>query len=59
VAGVPVLTAVRTPYDEVWRGFHGGLGQELAPELGGVVAWAMCAVARTSDIRTAQPPIAV
>jgi hypothetical protein len=58
-AGIPVLAAVRTPYDEAWRGFHGGLGQELAPELGGVVAWAMRAVARASDARTAQHPIAV
>ena len=26
-AGVPILTAVREPYDDTWRKFHGGLAQ--------------------------------
>ena len=40
-AGIPVLTAVRAPYDEAWRNFHGGFGQELFAEASQVVGWAM------------------
>jgi hypothetical protein len=29
--GVPVLTAVRSPYTDAWLAFHGGLATELAP----------------------------
>jgi hypothetical protein len=32
-AGIPVLTAVRAPYDEAWRRFHGGLAVDLPPDL--------------------------
>jgi hypothetical protein len=39
-AGIPVLTAVRPPYDAAWRAFHGGLGCELPPEPGAIVSWA-------------------
>jgi hypothetical protein len=39
-AGLPVLTAVRPPYDAPWRAFHGGLGCELLPEPGAIVSWA-------------------
>ncbi len=28
-AGIPVLTAVRSPYDAAWHDFHGGLGVAL------------------------------
>ena len=39
-AGIPVLTAVRPPYDAAWMDFHGGLGCAFAPELERVIAWA-------------------
>jgi uncharacterized protein DUF2478 len=39
-ARIPVLTAVRAPYDEAWRSFHGGLGVELLPEPKSVLSWA-------------------
>lgn len=38
-AEVPVLTAVRAPYDAAWAQFHGGLGRELSPVLEAIVAW--------------------
>lgn len=38
-AGMPVLTAVRAPYDAAWAQFHGGLGRELPPDLKSIVAW--------------------
>ena len=40
-AGVPVLTAVRAPYDEAWQRFHGGSAQELTADLSTVVEWAL------------------
>jgi len=39
-AELPVLTAVRAPYDVAWRRFHGGLAQELHADVTEVVAWA-------------------
>ncbi|MBI1385174.1 MAG: DUF2478 domain-containing protein [Rhizobiales bacterium] len=42
-AGVPVLTAVREPYDADWRAFHGGLGCEIACDVPSIVAWAVAA----------------
>ncbi|GAB4228641.1 MAG: hypothetical protein Kow0032_09200 [Methyloligellaceae bacterium] len=48
-AGIPVLTAVREPYDEAWAGFHGGLAADLAPDVAAVCDWARqhaCAPAR-------------
>lgn len=39
-AGVPVLTAVREPYDTEWAAFHGGLGTELPCSVEAVIAWA-------------------
>ena len=41
---LPVLTAVRAPYDLAWAKFHGGLGQELPADVGAIVAWATGAV---------------
>lgn len=38
-AGIPVLTAVRPPYLESWRTFHGGLATELPPALNEITAW--------------------
>lgn len=40
LAGIPVLTAVRAPYDLAWASFHGGLGTDLDCELASVACWA-------------------
>jgi nucleoside-triphosphatase THEP1 len=39
-AGVPVLTAVRHPYDQAWQEFHAGLGCDLASRSETVLDWA-------------------
>jgi hypothetical protein len=51
-AGIPVLTAVREPYETAWREFHGGLAQDLYPEPAQAVDWAMRAAGRL-----AAPPL--
>lgn len=38
-AGVPVLTAVRPPYHEGWRAFHGGLAVDLDASAEAIVNW--------------------
>lgn len=38
-ARVPVLTAVREPYDIEWQRFHGGMGVELPPSLSAALQW--------------------
>ena len=38
-ADVPVLTAVRIPYDEAWRNFHDGIGLQLTCDVEPVTAW--------------------
>ena len=55
-AGVPVLTAVRAPYDEAWRLFHGGLGQELPAEMAAVTSWSKRATRGAPAVHVAQPP---
>jgi hypothetical protein len=37
--GLPVLTAVRAPYDAAWTQFHGGFGCALAPEIEAILGW--------------------
>jgi len=37
--GLPVLTAVRAPYDASWTQFHGGFGSALAPEIEAILGW--------------------
>lgn len=44
-AGIPVLTAVREPYADAWRAFHGGLGQELEATTEAVLAWSRAVIA--------------
>jgi hypothetical protein len=39
-AELPVLTAVRAPYDQAWARFHGGLGRELPADAAVITAWA-------------------
>jgi hypothetical protein len=60
-AGVPVLTAVRAPYDEAWRAFHGGLGQDLPADREQVTGWALrateCLLASPAGtLQAAAPP---
>jgi hypothetical protein len=42
--GVPVLTAVRPPYDEAWAAFHGGLAAELPANADDVLGWCRAAI---------------
>jgi hypothetical protein len=44
VAGIPVLTAVRPPYADVWLQFHGGLAVDLRPDFDIVLAWCRQAI---------------
>lgn len=38
-AGIPLLTAVRDPYIERWREFHGGLAAELPCSADAILDW--------------------
>jgi len=38
--GVPILTAVREPFDAAWAEFHGGLATLLPPEVDIALEWA-------------------
>jgi hypothetical protein len=58
-AGVPVLTAVRSPYEEAWHLFHGGLGQELPPEMEAVISWSTRAARGSPGVRATQLPLIV
>jgi hypothetical protein len=50
--GIPVLTAVREPYREAWRQFHGGLATDLDPDLDAVVTWCNTAVVASGVFST-------
>ena len=39
VQGVPILTAVREPFDVAWTEFHGGLAAELPMEVNAAIEW--------------------
>lgn len=56
-AGVPVLTAVRPPYDEAWQDFHGGLASALEPDIERVHAWCLRAVEEQRRIRRSMKQI--
>lgn len=43
-ADIPVLTAVRAPYDEAWQNFHDGMGSKLPCDVGQVTGWAASVV---------------
>ena len=49
-ARIPVLTAVRAPYDEAWNVFHGGLGARLPTDQDVICNWC-----RQSPFLTNQP----
>lgn len=38
-AGIPLLTAVREPYVDRWREFHGGVAVDLPPSCDAVLDW--------------------
>jgi hypothetical protein len=44
-AQLPVLTAVRAPYDLAWAKFHGGLGSELPTDIIATTTWAQIVIA--------------
>lgn len=46
-ARVPVLTAVRKPYHEVWSEFHSGLARTLPDDLTAITAWCLATVGRS------------
>lgn len=48
-AGIPVLTAVRKPYLDHWREFHGGLAVELPSSVEAIVAW-FCSIHRDPQL---------
>jgi len=50
-AGVPILTAVRAPYDEVWQDFHGGLSADLPADPAVVLAWCRARIAMAAARR--------
>lgn len=43
-ANIPVLTAVRAPYDLAWATFHDGLGVQLPDDDAAIIAWAQAVV---------------
>ena len=49
--GIPVLTAVRSPYTEAWSEFHGHLAIDLTPDLDAVLAWCRDAVRELRAVR--------
>lgn len=49
-AGVPVLTAVRAPYDSAWQEFHGGFGTDLGCEIADILAWASHCMLPTTEL---------
>ena len=46
--GIPVLTAVRAPYDAAWTDFHGGLAAELPCTETAIMDWVMAATMETA-----------
>lgn len=57
-ANIPVLTAVRPPYDEAWRRFHGGLAADLAPDIDAVRKWCLIAVRERRMTTSRSPSVA-
>ena len=58
-ADIPVLTAVRAPYDEAWAHFHGHLASDLPADNergAGVVPLRGAAIARGGGPRNCRPP---
>jgi nucleoside-triphosphatase THEP1 len=52
-AGIPVLTAVREPYVESWREFHGGLGMELSSRTESILVWCARSCRHSDEIASA------
>jgi hypothetical protein len=46
-AGIPVLTAVRSPHTDAWFSFHGGLAADLPPCRDVVLAWCRAVVSKS------------
>ena len=54
-AGIPVVTAVRTPYAEAWSQFHGRIAIDLTPDFGPVLAWCRDSVRELRAARQIKP----
>lgn len=52
--GIPVITAVRSPYAEAWSEFHGRLAIDLAPDLDAVLGWCRNSVRELREARLAE-----
>jgi hypothetical protein len=48
-ASIPVLTAVREPYLDGWRKFHGGLATDLSPSENSVLTWCKTALSEKNS----------
>ncbi len=55
-AGIPGVTAVRSPYFEAWSTFHGRLAIDLIPELDAVLAWCHESVQELRAARRSECP---
>lgn len=55
-AGIPVVTAVRTPYTDAWAKFHGRFAVDLAPDVDAVLAWCRDAVRELRAERQIKTP---
>jgi hypothetical protein len=56
-AGIPVLTAVRPPYDDAWRRFHEGLAVALPPDFKAAFDWCASAVAQRRWLSQSVEPV--
>jgi hypothetical protein len=50
-AGIPVLTAVRAPYDSSWREYHYGVGVDLPCDRALISDWALETIGRAEQPR--------
>jgi molybdate transport system ATP-binding protein len=55
---IPVLTAVRAPYDVAWQAFHGGLGHEIGCDGAAVAAWIAAVTGEAGRARAHGPAAA-
>lgn len=55
--GIPVLTAVRPPYDQAWTKFHGGLASELPTQSDDVLTWCRRAIRKRRAATALAAPV--
>jgi hypothetical protein len=54
--GVPILTAVRAPFDQEWNRFHGGLATSLPLERRAVLSWTNALIGKDSAAGSSTEP---